>query len=633
MLVQTSPRYPTSPFDDRGRPITNEEINFLTSDYHKPIKLLHKITKCDIKYHLADGTGPASLRLRGAADRLGKASDCINHFLESYRNDGSIRSAEAILMELAEKEGVKIETEPAEPDLRPKSSSSAEICVLEDDSVKQCSQVRIRKSALLHLDKFSRLLGDLKAYRLKRNASGTVTLVIHGPDPIRQQATAALVEDVQSKHARQETKNSSDIIDVLPRVASSMFKDPKGFSLKIGPQHRSVHLRSLPEYFDTVDGKRWVFIQGTREEVILAKRWLQSLSVDGSQMVSQHQDAAQSYAVTGNEHMTTFYNDFKGLMRKVLSPVFLVTSTAVTNNKSKAQKSPLAGAFRGMTVSSFTTVTMTPFPVVCFNVKEPSRTLAAVVGSGRFYAHIIADNDAGAALADLFTKAYEDPAEPFLRSSDVGSTKLMTSRSGPIFTGKAVVGGLHCKVMHDKSVVVGDHKVIFAEVTEVTPSEPESQQTGLAYAHRAYMSAGSSITPQQLVNKRIDPALYEQEMSRYEHASSTEDHARFEEDDLDSANGEAGDDPSEYSLEQSKSEVYEEPNADVTSRYFEEMEHEGREQENAEMDTVNSTKNVDRPQCVDQEVASNSEAKVVQDSAAETDLAPGYKPDLPKDKP
>jgi flavin reductase (DIM6/NTAB) family NADH-FMN oxidoreductase RutF len=57
-----------------------------------------------------------------------------------------------------------------------------------------------------------------------------------------------------------------------------------------------------------------------------------------------------------------------------------------------------------MTVSSFNTVTLTPNPVISFNVRRPSETLNALLASRRFLVHLLAPGPATATLARDFSK-------------------------------------------------------------------------------------------------------------------------------------------------------------------------------------------------------------------------------------
>ncbi|KAL5340806.1 flavin reductase like domain-containing protein [Aspergillus crustosus] len=90
------------------------------------------------------------------------------------------------------------------------------------------------------------------------------------------------------------------------------------------------------------------------------------------------------------------------LMRRVPYPVAIITST--DPNPPSSSSSPPASNFRGMTVSSFNTVTLTPKPVISFNVRRPSETLNALLKSGRFLVHLLSPGQGAAALASDFAK-------------------------------------------------------------------------------------------------------------------------------------------------------------------------------------------------------------------------------------
>ena len=67
-------------------------------------------------------------------------------------------------------------------------------------------------------------------------------------------------------------------------------------------------------------------------------------------------------------------------MRRVPYPVAIITATDPSGR-------PDTSAFRGMTVSSFNTVTLSPRPVISFNVRRPSETLNALLASRRTFDH------------------------------------------------------------------------------------------------------------------------------------------------------------------------------------------------------------------------------------------------------
>lgn len=84
-------------------------------------------------------------------------------------------------------------------------------------------------------------------------------------------------------------------------------------------------------------------------------------------------------------------------MRRVPYPVAIITSTDPTGPADTS-------SFRGMTVSSFNTVTLTPEPVISFNVRRPSETLNALLASGRFLVHLLGPSPATATLARDFSR-------------------------------------------------------------------------------------------------------------------------------------------------------------------------------------------------------------------------------------
>ncbi|KAJ5961631.1 hypothetical protein N7501_006572 [Penicillium viridicatum] len=94
---------------------------------------------------------------------------------------------------------------------------------------------------------------------------------------------------------------------------------------------------------------------------------------------------------------TSISDQVRLLMRRVPYPVAIITATDPSGPEDTT-------SFRGMTVSSFSTVTLTPHPVISFNVRRPSETLNALLASGRFLVHLLAPGQATATLARDFSK-------------------------------------------------------------------------------------------------------------------------------------------------------------------------------------------------------------------------------------
>lgn len=98
-------------------------------------------------------------------------------------------------------------------------------------------------------------------------------------------------------------------------------------------------------------------------------------------------------------------------MRLVPNPVAIVTSTNPFHNDQQQQQQQCqqptttttsSSPFKGMTISSFNTLTLAPVPIVFFNINTPSETYNAIVASGRFLVHLLAASPRAARLARVF---------------------------------------------------------------------------------------------------------------------------------------------------------------------------------------------------------------------------------------
>jgi flavin reductase (DIM6/NTAB) family NADH-FMN oxidoreductase RutF len=143
-----------------------------------------------------------------------------------------------------------------------------------------------------------------------------------------------------------------------------------------------------------------------------------------------------------------------------------------------------------MTVSSFTTVAISPTPTVCFNIRAPSSTLTAIQTSGHFLVHILDATPLGAKVADAFSRGLGATA------FDSHAFKVSRERDGmPSLVSPGVRRVLQCKSLGE-GVVVGDHVIVLGEVTgiqgEVHEDEGEKGY-GLVYVNRAYRCIGTDI--------------------------------------------------------------------------------------------------------------------------------------------
>ncbi|CAG9950912.1 unnamed protein product, partial [Clonostachys rosea f. rosea IK726] len=144
---------------------------------------------------------------------------------------------------------------------------------------------------------------------------------------------------------------------------------------------------------------------------------------------------------------------------------------------------------RGMTMSSFTSLTLTPTPLITFNVLAPSRTLDAITESGEFNIHILAGDKDGAAVAENFTRGNTDPSVfQSLQSAASKQGTIGSSSAAPVLVGMA-----YCDAAPNGGLIrVRDHIVVVAEVVGTVPGI-EDKEFGLSYSDRSFRGAGEVI--------------------------------------------------------------------------------------------------------------------------------------------
>lgn len=210
---------------------------------------------------------------------------------------------------------------------------------------------------------------------------------------------------------------------------------------------------------------------------------------------------------------TNVQDHVRHLMRRVPHPVAIITSTDT--------KAPAETAFRGMTVSSFNTVTLYPEPIVSFNVKVPSETYNAIVLSSRFLVHLLAPNATTARLAREFSKGQEnislDDGNKFFQFASPRSSEILNPsiRTGEpprlvIRQDRATAAAeeavnfpfiFECKFL-PQSCRVGDHVVVLGTVVNVFQDGREalehdgahsSEEMCLTYADMRFWKMGGTI--------------------------------------------------------------------------------------------------------------------------------------------
>jgi flavin reductase (DIM6/NTAB) family NADH-FMN oxidoreductase RutF len=129
----------------------------------------------------------------------------------------------------------------------------------------------------------------------------------------------------------------------------------------------------------------------------------------------------------------------------------------------------------GLTLSSFTTVTLTPKPIVTFNIKRPSRTLDALkatldaTGTDRPNTFEIYILEARSSAVDIATAFSRDGG-----STDISLLYDINTERARRILRNGVRRALVCKVLDgDKGLIeVGDHTLVLGEVVEIRQAEP-----------------------------------------------------------------------------------------------------------------------------------------------------------------
>lgn len=226
----------------------------------------------------------------------------------------------------------------------------------------------------------------------------------------------------------------------------------------------------------------------------------------GSLPVSEPLDCSRfaipSLTATPPQSSTFSPDKMRQLMRSMPHSVVVITTNTPAPEK-RHDWIPESN-WKGMTLSSFTTLTLSPSPIVTFNIKRPSQTLDAIKQGKHFLVHILENNQRGAEIADTFSRgAYgtkdrmaHNPFEnlrtsPVLENLSIGkvrsfispSTKERLGYALPCIRDTGVRAVLYCSLLSSHSgglIAVGDHTVCFAGVNQIlsTGREKSNRRTG-----------------------------------------------------------------------------------------------------------------------------------------------------------
>ncbi|KAK2022307.1 hypothetical protein LX32DRAFT_202228 [Colletotrichum zoysiae] len=197
-----------------------------------------------------------------------------------------------------------------------------------------------------------------------------------------------------------------------------------------------------------------------------------------------HAEPPRPPASTTHDPGEELPEQLRGVMRRLAHSVVVCTAT------------DRRGRPRGMTMSSFVSLSMEPVPLVTFNVRTPSRTLQAIEdgsgGGGLFNIHVLAEGAEGARVAEWFTRGNAGGGgEGLFRELPDGVGVCEEDGAAPVLEGKGVLYVLRCKALGEGLVRVRDHVVVVGEVEEVLRGEGEG--FGLVYADRRYRVLGDVL--------------------------------------------------------------------------------------------------------------------------------------------
>ena len=233
--------------------------------------------------------------------------------------------------------------------------------------------------------------------------------------------------------------------------------------------------------------------------------------------------AAQPPSVHPHPHHDTTFDSLsrseqlRTVMRLLPHSVVVCTSTstpapAPTTNPSSSTAPPPAGPVpRGMTMSSFTSLTLHPTPLVTFNIATPSRTLDAVSQSRAFNVHVLSGDVAGGRVAEWFRRGNAEglgvfEADRMMAGCGCEVAGGLDGDSGdvggaPLLRGPGVLYALRCRLLDDEPtrglVRVRDHVLVLAEVVDIEEGggREGEEPFGLAYADRRYRQLGRTMVP------------------------------------------------------------------------------------------------------------------------------------------
>lgn len=209
---------------------------------------------------------------------------------------------------------------------------------------------------------------------------------------------------------------------------------------------------------------------------------------------------------------TAVYNDsslvstYKQAMGGIAASAMVITTTSLAGDEP-----------RGLTLSSITSLSLKPAPLVSFNVQLPSRTAEVLHSRNIFAINVLPATTKSVDLAKGFAGAYGADINPFEKFSSefkvpgdlplddcssasiihalaagpdgVQDNELNHARNIPVISTASAI--LYCKTL--KTFHVQDHEIWVASVFHVDSSASLAASSTLLYQNRAFHCLGPQL--------------------------------------------------------------------------------------------------------------------------------------------
>lgn len=215
----------------------------------------------------------------------------------------------------------------------------------------------------------------------------------------------------------------------------------------------------------------------------------------------------------------TLREQLRAVMRLVPHSVVVCTSVITTADPGHGHTARAVARPRGMTMSSFTSLSLDPTPVLALNIAVPSLTLAAIQASRTLNIHVLSGDAEGARVAEWFRRGNAKDLGIFdeknlregcgCKLASIADVPLIRKKrrksqtQAPVLMGKGVLYVLRCSLLrddegnkHETIFKVRDHVIVLAELSDVVAigeDGAEDDRFGLAYADRRYRQLGGTI--------------------------------------------------------------------------------------------------------------------------------------------